>query len=357
MIKLDTIESDFGTISVYERKSTGSITYEQGGFHQSEADRNGVSLASYVHAIFGLILQAKARRILLVGCAGGTLATMLARAGCNVTAVDVNPASFVLAKKYFALPDDVACRVADGKTFLRSDSQVYDAIVLDAFHGDHVPSHLQSLRFYCLVRGHLAQRGAVFVNVHAKHNFDDRPDRVADCMSDVFPDVRLLDAGGFLERNAIAMAGAVSHLRVPGMIVPPLADRSTVEIRAGGDEISHLANPTVIVGSPPMRRMGSALSICRRGECETRILRAGRRIGLLWLPIQSGGARGLGPCRRPHAGPEKDKGRPAPRDGGGTALESGLLQRMLATRRSWTWKRASSRLAGLKSGASSWALR
>jgi spermidine synthase len=229
MIRLDTIESTFGTITVFKRKSTGTITYEQGGCCQSEADSNGISLASYIHAIFGLILQIRARKVLLIGCAGGTLATMLARAGCKVTVIDVNPASFALAKKYFALPDNVVCQVADAKIFLRSDTQVYDAIVLDAFHGDHVPSHLRSLGFYCLVREHLAQRGAVFVNVHAKHEFDDRPDHVADCMSDIFHDVRLLDSAGTLERNAVAMAGAVSRLHAPSVIVPPLADRDTIE--------------------------------------------------------------------------------------------------------------------------------
>src|SRR4051812_24008824 len=128
MITLDTIESEFGTIAVFKNKTTNTITYEQGGCCQSEADSSGVSLAGYIHAIFGLILQKKARKILMIGCAGGTLATMLAQSGCNVTIIDVNPASFVLAKQYFALPDSVECRVADGKSFLYSDTQFYDAI-------------------------------------------------------------------------------------------------------------------------------------------------------------------------------------------------------------------------------------
>jgi hypothetical protein len=88
MIKLDTVESEFGTICVFKKKSTSTITYERGGCCQSEADSNGVSLASYIHAIFGLIAQTKARRILMIGCAGGTLATMLAQAGCKVTILD-----------------------------------------------------------------------------------------------------------------------------------------------------------------------------------------------------------------------------------------------------------------------------
>ncbi len=229
MIKLDTVESAFGTITVFKKKLTSTITYEQGGCCQSEADSNGVSLASYIHAIFGLILQTKARRILMIGCAGGTLATMLAQTGRKVTIIDVNPASFVLAKQYFALPDSVECRIADGKSFLYSDSERHDAIVLDAFHGDHIPAQFKSLSFYYLVADRLSRRGAVFANVHVKHDLDRHADRIADCMANVFPDVRLLDSEGYDGRNAIVMAGAVSHLHAPGMIVPPAADRGAIE--------------------------------------------------------------------------------------------------------------------------------
>lgn len=229
MIMLETVETDFGTINVFKRRANGAITYEQGGCQQSEADHNGVSLASYIHAIFSLILQSQARKVLLIGCGGGTLATMLARMDKNVTVIDVNPASFPLARQYFALPESVHCQVADGKTFLRASTQIYDAIVIDAYHGDRIPAHLKSFRFYSLVRERLAQRGALFANIHVGHVFDCRVDRVAECMSMVFPDVRLLDSRAFVEHNAIVMAGAVKHLAVPKLIVSPALDRQLIE--------------------------------------------------------------------------------------------------------------------------------
>jgi spermidine synthase len=229
MITLDTVESKFGTITVFKKRSTSTVTYEQGGCCQSEADSNGVSLASYVHAIFGLILQARASKVLIIGCAGGTLATMLAQAGRKVTIIDVNPDSFVLARRHFSLPDNVECRAADGKSFLCSDTNCYDAIVLDAFHGDHIPAHLKSLSFYYLVADRLTQRGTVFANVHVKNDVDHHADRIASCLSKVFHDVRLLDSEGYQGRNAIVMAGAVSRLHAPSMIVPPAADRTAIE--------------------------------------------------------------------------------------------------------------------------------
>ena len=229
MIKLEIVESDFGTVTILKRKLTGSILYEQGDFCQSEADSNGISLASYIHAIFGLISQTEARKILLLGCGGGTLATMLERMGCAVTMIDVNAASFSLAKQHFYLPDSIVCQVSDAKSFLLSDTHSYDAIIHDAFQGDRIPVHLRSLRFFCLVRDRLARRGTFFVNVHVKNNFDDYADGIADGMKNVFSDVRLLDLVGVGERNAIVMAGAVSNLHPPNIILSPTVDRNMIE--------------------------------------------------------------------------------------------------------------------------------
>jgi spermidine synthase len=225
MEQIEEVESDYGTINIYKNRSTGAVLYELGGVSQSSADGNGTSLASYIHAIFGLLTQAKARNILLIGGGGGTLGTMLVRARRKATIVDVNPASFVLAKQHFGLPQSVVCHVADGKLFLRGETNIYDAVVLDAFHGDSIPSHLQSPRFFGLVRDRLAPRGAVFANVHVKHDFDDYADRVANTMRSVWTDVRVLDAEGICGR-AIVMAGWVSQLRAPDQLVRP-------ETRAG----------------------------------------------------------------------------------------------------------------------------
>jgi spermidine synthase len=229
MIPLERVETDFGTINVFKRRKNGAIIYEQGGCQQSEADNNGISLASYIHAIFALIQQLKANKILLIGCAGGTLATMLARANKSVTVIDVNPASFPLAKQYFSLPNSVHCKIADGKAFLRSNAQIYDAIVIDAYNGGRIPAHLKAFSFYSLVRERLSQRGALFANIHVGHAFDRRVDHIAECMSWVFSDVRLLDSTMFLAHNAIVMAGAVQHLDKPRLLVSPTVDCQSIE--------------------------------------------------------------------------------------------------------------------------------
>ena len=229
MIVLAVIESEFGAIEVLQRRRSGSLVYRQAGSYQSEADLGGASLASYVHAIYDLVLQGNARNILVIGCGGGTLATMLARAGRDVTLVDIDPASFAIARKYFQLPATVACRVSDGKFFLKTTHTLYDAIVADAYHGSRVPAHLESPRFFDLVRQRLSAKGAVFANIHLQDDLDQHADQTAARMAKVWSEVRILDSEGSPDRNAIVMGGAVGQLQAPTVTVLPVVDAGIIE--------------------------------------------------------------------------------------------------------------------------------
>jgi spermidine synthase len=223
------IETEYGTIRVTRTEATGVLTYEVGGRRQGAADKNGVSLAYYIHAIFSLLTQAGARDVLMIGGAGCTLGTMLARKGRNAAIVDVNPASFAVARQHFGLPESVACHVADGEAFLRARTERYDAIVLDAFHGDDIPGHLLAPEFFRLVRDRLAPGGVFLANVLVKHDFDDAADRAAANMSGAWSTVRLLDTVGVCDRNAIVLAGQVSRLCAPKMLMRPRTDASAID--------------------------------------------------------------------------------------------------------------------------------
>jgi spermidine synthase len=225
---VEEIKTPFGTINIFHNPVTGVTIYDVGGCHQSSADDEGTSLASYIHAIFSLLTQAKAKNILIIGCGGGTLGTMLVRAQRKTTIVDIDPMSFTIARNYFALHPSVVCHVADGETFLRDETQTYDAIVLDAFHGENIPSHLQTPQFFSLVQKRLTPAGAVFSNIRVKHDFDKGPDLVAKSMRTVWTDVRVLDAEGVCGRNAIVMAGQVSKLREPKLLVRPKTDSQVI---------------------------------------------------------------------------------------------------------------------------------
>ena len=218
----------YGTISIFREPLTGITVYEVGDCHQSSADSRGTSLASYIHAIFSLLTQCKAQNILIIGCGGGTLGTMLIRDRRKPIFVDIDPTSFIIAKQYFSLPDTVICHVADGEQFLQNTPETYDSVVLDAFHGKIIPPHLQTSEFFNLVRRHLKPGGTIFANVRVAHDFDKSADIIAKNMRSVWTNVRVLDAEGVCGRNSIVMAGEVEKLREPKLLIRPKNDAHLV---------------------------------------------------------------------------------------------------------------------------------
>ena len=203
-------------------KSRSSVAYWQDDRHQSHADSRGISLAGYIHAIYGLLSQTRCRDVLMIGCGGGTLATMLRVDGVNVTIVDINEWSFRISRQYFRMPSDVECHVGDGRDFLQACSRKYDAIVLDAYDGDDIPRQLRTRAFFDLVKSRLREgHGCFLANVMMHNDRDRRLDHLARLMGAAWPLVRLLDAPGTTDRNAIAMAGDVHTLERPGLTIKP----------------------------------------------------------------------------------------------------------------------------------------
>ena len=232
MILIEERSSEFGDVKILRGRADGSHAYATGGWYHSHADRNGISLASYVHALYGLAEQAKAHRILVLGCAGGTLATMFARAGQLVTAVDIDPGCFDLARRFFGLPAEVDCHIGDGRAFLETYAVAFDAIVVDAYHRHAVPSHLCSAEFFVLARTRLAAAGVILLNAVLAHDLDRFADRVAAGMANAGLSTRILDAAGTRDRNAIILGGAVAGLQPPTLRVRPdtLADTLAAEL-------------------------------------------------------------------------------------------------------------------------------
>ena len=222
MITIAKIASELGEIVVSRDSATGAVRYDQGQTHQSEADARGVSLVAYIHAVYDLLLQAGCREVLMIGCGGGTLATMLHGAGVRVTIADVDSQAFRLARQYFQLPADIACHAMDGAAFLQSSTRCYDGIVLDAYAGDRLPPQFATPAFLRLVRRRLSPPAGVFIaNIHVLDDGDPAARCYAEQTSAVWPQARLLDAPGRKKRNALVLAGDVARLDRPGLRTLP----------------------------------------------------------------------------------------------------------------------------------------
>jgi predicted membrane-bound spermidine synthase len=251
----------FGEIRIVSNRRTGAISYVQGSWYQSRADRFGVSLMGYVHALFGLVVGLDARRVAVIGGAGGTLGSMLARIGRRVTIVDIDPHAFTVARKYFGLDPEVACRVADGRRFLAATRARFDAIVIDAYWRGTVPAHLCTAEFFALARRRLARNGAILFNAIAASDKDPHPDRIAESMMAAGLPARILDTLGEMHRNA-AIVGTTARLpRPPRLLARPavMAADLAEELEAMDFRAPRPCNPIFDSDAhPPMRRATAA---------------------------------------------------------------------------------------------------
>ncbi|HKA58197.1 MAG TPA: fused MFS/spermidine synthase, partial [Gemmatimonadales bacterium] len=170
---------------LYEKKSEYStvvVTDEGDGLRALRFGRNGVrqSLVKpgdpeflglpYTRvALTGLGLCDAPRRMLVLGLGGGTLPAFLRRhyPDAEIDAVDIDPEVAFVAREYFGFREDARMRihVADGRKFIESVRQPYDAIFLDAFGSDAVPPHLTTQEFLRAVRRAVSPGGVVIGNI------------------------------------------------------------------------------------------------------------------------------------------------------------------------------------------------
>ncbi|HET7086552.1 MAG TPA: fused MFS/spermidine synthase [Rhizomicrobium sp.] len=206
---------------IVQDNRTGKVSYWQKDYHQSASDGHGISTADYIHAMYFFLRQVKAKDVLMIGCGGGTLATMLHRAGIKVTVVDLHRLSFTIARDYFHMPAEIPAHVADGIAYLRKHRQRHDALVLDAFGEGGMPDKFMVPAFFRLAKSRLKPRGLFLMNVIVADDDDRTPDILARAMRAQWPKVRLLDTDGWVDRNAVIAAGPVTKLKKPKVLMPP----------------------------------------------------------------------------------------------------------------------------------------
>lgn len=115
------------------------------------------------------------RRIGVVGLGGGTLAAY-GRKHDEFRFYELNPDVVRFADEYFSYRRDVEARsevvVGDARISLeREMTQNFDVLVLDAFSGDSVPTHLLTLEAFGVYLRHLKPDGVLAAHVSNQHLF------------------------------------------------------------------------------------------------------------------------------------------------------------------------------------------
>lgn len=130
-------DEDERRIRVVEHRRDGSRLYFDGGALYTHVDAEGNNLLEYITAMDRALRGADS--VLMLGTAGGALATLLSRRGGAVTAVDNWPAAFEIARRWFHLPTEVECIHAEALAFLRGTPRQWSAVAIDVFHGVEIP--------------------------------------------------------------------------------------------------------------------------------------------------------------------------------------------------------------------------
>ena len=199
-----------GAIEIVECSADGTRIYFEEGIRQSQATPDGESVFSYVKLMDELLHSCS--NILVLGCGGGNLATRLARLGKKLTIVDNNPLSFVIAQRYFALPDGLPLMVSDFRNFILDDIHFYDGIAIDVGGPDFCFDAEFNLDTCDAIRARLAPGGRIVMNVLVANDIDRLPDRIALRLAGDRLRAWIIDEPGVEDRNAIIACGPERQL-------------------------------------------------------------------------------------------------------------------------------------------------
>ena len=121
-------------------------------------------------ALLGLVFaDAEPSSMLFVGLGAGSLPRYLASRypDARLDVVEIDPAVPPLARRHFGLPatSNLKVVIGDGREFIQSQPRKYDFILIDAYFGAEIPSHLATIEFLSELRNVLQPEGVVVANL------------------------------------------------------------------------------------------------------------------------------------------------------------------------------------------------
>ncbi len=145
--------------------------------------------------------------VLILGMGTGTFATQCRRYfdHMQIEGVEIDGKITELAKRYFALPQDVTVTTYDGRAFLAANEQKYDVIMVDAYQDITIPFQMSSVEFFTMVRDHLKEDGVMVVNMNMRGSREGNINQyLSDTISEVFSEVYTADVAGSTNRELFA---------------------------------------------------------------------------------------------------------------------------------------------------------
>jgi len=161
--------SNFGELQVLDDPSNMSRYFLNDFLVQNTYDtveRKSRSAFSYVLHDLAWAYAPGIGRALCIGMGMGIVPGRLAGEGVSVDVVEINPALPAMARNYFDCDTDrFNLVIGDGRCYInRAAADTYDVVVLDAFLGDSIPSHLFSSEAFASIKRILKPEGVLLIN-------------------------------------------------------------------------------------------------------------------------------------------------------------------------------------------------
>lgn len=148
--------------------------------------------------------------VLIIGFAAGSISRIInermsaALPNVRIVGVEIDRNIVNLGERYFGLnPASAEIHVADGRSFMQSDSRKYDLILLGAFRPPSIPAHLATVEYFSEVKKRLSPGGIAVINVFTVDGPSQFFDKAASTWSAVFDNPKQIvmpAANGFASR-------------------------------------------------------------------------------------------------------------------------------------------------------------
>jgi spermidine synthase len=196
-IEIDHANSHFGVLQVLDDPKTHRRYLLNDYLMQDSYDpstRQSLSAFTEILYLLGRGYTPHIDHVLCIGMGVGIMPMQFARDGAEVDAVEINPAVVPLATRHFDLDTNrVRVVVGDGRYYLNECTKKYDTVILDAFVGDSMPTHLFTRETFQQIRDILRPGGTLVINslgnLSAGKTFCTAS--IEKTLRDVFPSVRV----------------------------------------------------------------------------------------------------------------------------------------------------------------------
>lgn len=145
-------------------------------------------------------LMSQVHNAAIIGLGAGTIPRELSAVYGNIPidGVEIDGEIVSLGRQYFHMNEpNLNVIVQDGRYFLRTTSQRYDLIGIDAYQQPYVPFQLTTTEFFHEVKQHLSPTGVVVANAGRTSSDFRLVEALAQTMHTVFPSVYIINTQRF----------------------------------------------------------------------------------------------------------------------------------------------------------------